>query len=357
MKRLILERVCCLLATASAASLLLSGVGAAGGATVDTPPPAKKNPAAHWAFKAPIRPAVPVVVDRPGLRNPIDAFVVARLQKENLGLAVEVDKTTLIRRLSLDLIGLPPSIEQVDAFLADTSPGAYEALVDRLLGSPHYGERWGRLWLDAARYADSDGFEKDKPRFVWHYRDWVVNALNRNLPYDRFVIEQIAGDLLPNATDSQRVATGFLRNAMLNEEGGVDPEQFRMDGMFDRMDCIGKSVLGMTIQCAQCHTHKYDPLTQEEYYRLFAYLNNDHESSEVAYTPAEQQLRADLLRQIRELEEGLRHQVSGWEDRLVRWEESVRGNQPKWESVECRNAGDHGERYYYSPDSSIRASS
>lgn len=357
MKRLTPERVCFLFATAAAASLLISGVGAAGAATADTPPLAKKNPAAHWAFKAPMRPAVPAVVDRLGSRNPIDTFVVSRLQKENLGLAVEADKPTLIRRLSLDLIGLPPSIEQVDAFLADTSPDAYEKCVDRLLGSAHYGERWGRLWLDAARYADSDGFEKDKPRFIWHYRDWVVNALNNNLPYDRFVIEQIAGDLLPNATDSQRVATGFLRNAMLNEEGGVDPEQFRMDGMFDRMDCIGKSVLGMTIQCAQCHTHKYDPLTQEEYYRLFAYLNNDHESSEVAYTPAEQQLRADLLHQIRDLEEGLRHQTAGWEDRLAHWEESVRGNQPKWESVECRNAGDNGERFYYYPDASIRAAS
>ncbi len=169
--------------------------------------------------------------------------------------------------------------------MADTTADAWTTAVDRLLASPHYGERWGRHWLDAARYADSDGYEKDKSRFVWFYRDWVVNALNRDLPYDRFIIEQIAGDQLPGATQDQVVATGFLRNSMINEEGGIDPEQFRMEAMFDRMDAIGKSVLGLTIQCAQCHSHKYDPITQEEYYRLFAFLNNDHEAQPVVYTP------------------------------------------------------------------------
>ena len=186
---------------------------------------------------------------------------------------------TLLRRLSLDLIGLPPTLAEVDAFLADDSARRLRA--SRSSGcsaSPHYGERWGRHWLDAARYADSDGFEKDKPRYVWFYRDWVIDALNRDLPYDQFVIEQIAGDLLPDATQDQIVATGFLRNSMINEEGGIDPEQFRMEAMFDRMDAIGKSMLGLTIQCAQCHNHKFDPLTQEEYYRLFAFLNNDHEA-------------------------------------------------------------------------------
>jgi hypothetical protein len=264
---------------------------------------------------------------------------------------------TLLRRLSLDLIGLPPSSEEVDAFLFDNRPDAYERQVERLLASPHYGERWGRHWLDAARYADSDGFEKDKPRFIWKYRDWVIDALNRDLPYDQFIIEQIAGDQMPNPTQDQIVATGFLRNAMLNEEGGVDPEQFRMDGLFDRMDCIGKSVLGLTIQCAQCHNHKFDPLTQEEYYRLFAFLNNDHESSIVAYSPAEQQLRADLLRQIRDLEEGLRHTTPDCEQRLADWEASVKNDQPEWVTVECRNIGDNGERFYYYADGSIRAAS
>jgi len=184
--------------------------------------------------------------------------------------------------LSLDLIGLPPAIEEVDAFLKDKSKNAYEKQVDRLLASPHYGERWGRIWLDAARYADSNGFEKDKPRQVWFYRDWVIGALNRDLPYNQFIIDQIAGDLLPGAGQDQIVATGFLRNSMTNEEGGVDPEQFRMEAMFDRMDAIGKAVLGVTIQCAQCHNHKYDPIAQKEYYQLAAFFNTQEEVNIVA---------------------------------------------------------------------------
>ena len=194
---------------------------------------------------------------------------------------------------------------------------AYERAVDRLLASPHYGERWGRHWLDAARYADSDGYEKDKSRFVWFYRDWVVNALNRDLPYDRFIIEQIAGDQLPGASQDQVVATGFLRNSMINEEGGIDPEQFRMEAMFDRMDAIGKGILGLTIQCAQCHTHKYDPITQEEYYRLFAFLNNDHEAQPVVYTPEQLRTVAELSRQIREVEARLRHTTPDWRARMA----------------------------------------
>ncbi|HVQ31819.1 MAG TPA: DUF1549 domain-containing protein, partial [Vicinamibacteria bacterium] len=216
----------------------------------------------HWAFVPPVRPPLPASV----ARHPIDRFVLARLDNEGLVPSPEADRVTLLRRLSLDLVGLPPTAEEVDAFTSDRSPDAWTKQVERLLASPHYGERWGRLWLDAARYADSDGFEKDKPRSVWFYRDWVVNAFNQDMPYDRFVIEQIAGDLLPHPTESQLVATGFLRNSMINEEGGVDPEQFRMEAMFDRMDAVGKSVLGLTIQCAQCHNHKFDPLKQEEYY-------------------------------------------------------------------------------------------
>ncbi len=311
----------------------------------------------HWAFKAPVRPALPDPKKRGWAKNDLDRFVLSRLEHEGLAPAPEADRTTLIRRLSLDLVGLPPTVEEVDAFIADKSPEAYRKVVERLLQSPHYGERWGRLWLDAARYADSDGFEKDKPRFVWAYRDWVVNALNRDLGYDRFVVEQIAGDLLPGATDEQRVATGFLRNAMLNEEGGVDPEQFRTDGLIDRMECVGKAVLGLTIQCAQCHTHKYDPVTQEEYYRMLAFLNNDHESSRIHYLPSEQMAANDLGRGIRDLEEGLRHSTPGWEQRMAAWEESTRGNQPAWQAVECRNAGDNGERFYYHADGSIRAAS
>ena len=198
----------------------------------------------HWAFVAPVKPSPPRVTDRVWIRNPIDAFVLARLKKEGLNLSPEADRTTLLRRLSLDLTGLPPTPQEVDAFLADKSEKAYEKQVERLLGSAHYGEKWGRQWLDASRYADSNGFEKDMARNVWFYRDWVINAFNRDLPYDRFIIEQIAGDMLPNPTQDQIVATGFLRNSMLNEEGGIDPEQFRMEAMFDRMDAIGKGILG-----------------------------------------------------------------------------------------------------------------
>lgn len=315
----------------------------------------KKSRTDHWAWKAPVRPTFPG--GSPVAQNPIDAFIFARLAQEGLSPSPPADKVTLLRRVYLDLIGLPPTPAEVDAYLADRSPDAYRKVVESLLKSPHYGERWARHWLDAARYADSDGFEKDKARFIWSYRDWVVNALNRDLPYDQFVIEQLAGDLLPNSTQDQQVATGFLRNSMLNEEGGADPEQFRMDSMFDRMDAIGKSILGLTIQCAQCHNHKFDPISQEEYYRLFAFLNNDHEASMVSYTPEQERQRADLLRQIRDLEEGLRHVTPGWEERMARWEDSVKGDQPEWQVVPAVHEGERGERFYYYPDGSIRASS
>jgi hypothetical protein len=316
-----------------------------------------KDPQKHWAFKAPVRPNVPEVKDRKWARSPIDNFVLAGLEKESLKPSPEADPVTLLRRVSLDLIGLPPTIAETDAFLADKSADAYEKQVERLLNSPHYGERWGRHWLDAARYADSDGFEKDKPRFIWAYRDWVINALNRDLPYDRFIIEQIAGDQLPDSTQENLVATGFLRNAMLNEEGGVDPEQFRMEALFDRLDCIGKSVLGLTIQCAQCHNHKFDPLKQEEYYRLFAFLNNDQEASLVIYSPAQQMQVANLSRQMHDLEAGLRHITPDWQERMNQWEDSVKNDQPDWEVVRCEHVGENGERFYYYDDGSIRAAS
>jgi Protein of unknown function (DUF1553)/Protein of unknown function (DUF1549)/Planctomycete cytochrome C len=311
----------------------------------------------HWSYVPPTRPLVPEIPDTKRARNAVDRFILAKLEQEHLKPTPEADRLTLLRRLSLDLIGLPPTLAEVDSFLADKSPGAYTRQVDRLLASPHYGERWGRLWLDAARYADSDGYEKDKSRQVWFYRDWVTNALNRDMPYDQFVIEQIAGDELPHPTQDQIVATGFLRNSMLNEEGGVDPEQFRMEAMFDRMDAIGKSVLGLTIQCAQCHNHKYDPLTQEEYYRLFAFLNNDYEANIAVYTPDEQRRRADLFRQIHEIEAGLQHRSPDWSERMTRWEEGVRGDQPTWTVV--RPAPEDlipgGQKHYLLADGSILA--
>ncbi len=311
----------------------------------------------HWAFQAPKKPKLPAVKNETAVRNAVDRFVLAKLEREGLPPSPSADRVTLIRRLTLDLIGLPPTVEEVDAFLADQSEQAYARVVERLLQSPHYGEKWGRFWLDAARYADSDGYEKDKPRDVWFYRNWVINALNRDMPYDQFVIEQIAGDLLPNPTQDQLVATGFLRNSMLNEEGGIDPEQFRMEAMFDRMDAVGKAVLGLTIQCAQCHDHKYDPLTQEDYYRMFACLNNAHEGSVTVYTPEEEMRRAQLFRRIAEIESELQHETPDWRDRMAVWESSVTAEQPKWTVVtpfeEDLTTG--GQKYLPREDGSVVA--
>lgn len=311
----------------------------------------------HWAFKAPAHPAAPTVSNKKWPRTPIDNFVLAKLDTEKLKPSPEADKITLLRRLSLDLIGLPPTPEEVDAFVADKSSNAYAKQVERLLASPHYGEKWGRFWLDAARYADSDGFEKDKTRNVWFYRDWVVNAFNDDLPYDQFITKQLAGDLLPNATQDDIVATGFLRNSMVNEEGGIDPEQFRTESMFDRMDAIGKSVLGLTIQCAQCHNHKFDPISQEEYFKLFAFLNNDHEAKRIVYTPDQQMRVANITREISDLETGLRHRTPDWEQRMARWEESVKTNQPNWTVlrpvVEDITTG--GQKFLPQPDGSFLA--
>ncbi len=235
----------------------------------------------HWAFIPPVSPQVPTAPPAaapvaPPV-NPIDHFVRSRLQAAGLAPSPEADRATLIRRVHLDLVGLAPRPEEVDAFLADASPDAYERLVDRLLASPHYGERWARRWMDLARYADTNGYEKDRPRSIWPWRDWVVKALNEDLPFDQFTIEQIAGDLLPNPTLDQRIATGFHRNTMINEEGGVDPLEFRFYSMVDRVHTTATTWLGMTMACAQCHTHKYDPIEHKEYFQFMAYLDNADE--------------------------------------------------------------------------------
>ena len=319
----------------------------------DWPESAAGNPGKdHWAFKSPVKGPLPAVSDPKWVRTPIDAFILARLDREGLKPSIEADRITLLRRLHFDLTGLPPTIAEVDAFLADKSPDAYDQAIERLLKSPHYGERWARHWLDAARYADSDGYEKDKSRQVWFYRDWVINSLNGDKPYDQFVREQIAGDLLPNATQDEIVATGFLRHSMLNEEGGVDPEQFRMDAMFDRMDALGKAVLGLTIACAQCHNHKFDPTTQDEYYRLFAYLNNDHEAQRVVYTPEEQQKIAGIRKNIQKIQAELRKKTPDWAERMAKWEAAL-PKPPTWEVVRLTNMGDNSQRYIEQPDGSI----
>jgi hypothetical protein len=267
----------------------------------------------HWAFVAPRWPDLPTVKDARWPRNAIDRFVLARLENEGLSPSPEVDRYVLIRRLYLDLVGMPPTPAEAAAFVADRSPDAYEKLVDRLLASPLYGERWARRWLDLARYADTNGYEKDRPRSIWPYRDWVIAALNADMPFDRFTIEQLAGDMLPTqGADAprspglaQKIATGFHRNTMLNEEGGIDPLEFRFHAMTDRVATTGTTWLGLTIGCAQCHTHKYDPISQKEYYQFFAFLNNADEPELALPSPAVTARRKEILARIAALEADL----------------------------------------------------
>jgi len=232
----------------------------------------------HWAFIAPQQPKVPEVADKAAVRNPIDNFIIARLAKDGLKPSPEADKATLIRRAALDLTGTPPTPQEVDAFVADQSPSAYEKVVDRLLASQRYGERMAVQWLDFARYADSNGFQSDTSRQMWPWRDWVIGAFNRNLPFDQFTIEQLAGDLLPNATRDQIVATGFNRNHRLNGEGGRIVEEWFAETVIDRVETTGLTWLGLTLNCCRCHDHKYDPISQKEFYQLFSYFNSNDEN-------------------------------------------------------------------------------
>src|SRR5262249_55270876 len=219
-------------------------------------------------------PRLPAVRGAGWVRNPVDRFVLARLEKEGLSPSPEADRATLIRRLSLDLTGLPPSPEEVDEFCRDRRPGAYGQLVERLLASPHHGEHLARHWLDLARYADTNGFRLDNHRDMWPWRDWVIGAFNANMAFDRFTVEQIAGDLLPRPTLAQRVATGFHRNTMVNYGGGSDPAEYLAKAVIDRVSTTATVWLGTTLACAQCHDHKYDPFTQKDFYRFYAFFHN-----------------------------------------------------------------------------------
>jgi hypothetical protein len=255
----------------------------------------------HWSYAKPVRPPLPAVHNTTWPRNSIDDFVLARLEAEGLLPATEAERAVLLRRVSLDLTGLPPTPQEVDAFLADPSPEAYERVVDRLLASPHYGEHQARYWLDQARYADTNGYEKDDRRTIWPYRDWVINAFNRDLPFDQFTIEQFAGDLLPGATRAQQIATGFHRNTMVNTEGGTDDEEFRVAAVVDRVNTTMEVWMGTTFGCAQCHNHKFDPFSQTEYYQLFAFFNNteDHgkdNAPQLELPTPEQAVRLQALR-------------------------------------------------------------
>jgi hypothetical protein len=234
----------------------------------------KRPGADHWAFQAPKRARLPQMANSSWAKNPIDLFILDKLNRSKLSPSPEADRAALLRRVSLDLTGLPPTPKELDEFLNNRAADAYERVVERLLQSPHYGERWGRHWLDLARYADTDGYTIDAPREIWKYRDWVIEATNNDMPFDQFVVEQIAGDLLPNPTNSQLIATGFHRNTPSNYEGGIDFEQYRVEAVADRVATTGAAFLGLTLACARCHDHKYDPITQREFYQLFAFLNN-----------------------------------------------------------------------------------
>ena len=249
----------------------------------------------HWAFTVPQSPAVPAVRNTAWVRNPIDSFVLSRLESEGLQPAPEADRAVLIRRLSIDLTGLPPTPQEVDAFVASTDPMAWEQLVDRLLSSPHYGERMALPWLDAARYADSNGFQQDGDTWQWIWRDWLVSALNQDLPFDQLTIWQLAGDLLPDPTTEQKIASGFNRNHLLNGEGGAIPEEQRWVILFDRMETTATTWLGLTLNCAQCHDHKYDPLTQRDYYSLLDGFNRVPESGTPQYFSSRIRVAAPFL--------------------------------------------------------------
>lgn len=289
----------------------------------------------HWAFIPPKRHTLP----GKSALSPIDRLVDVERVQTGLAASPEARPEILCRRVWLDLVGLPPSTEEVDAFVQDYQTRgmtAYTALVDRLLASPRYGEKWARLWLDAARYADSDGYEKDLPRQQWAWRDWVIQAFNQDKPYDQFIIEQIAGDLLvkpgqtPREQQDLKVATGFLRNSMVSEEGAIIAEQYRKEGMFDRMDCVGKAVLGMTLQCAQCHTHKFDPITHQEYFQLFSALDNTYEAVTRVYEDADLTLIEKIKQSTVDLDRSAKFQQATWEQDLAAWSQQMTATATPW---------------------------
>ena len=317
----------------------------------------------HWAFNAPQHPTPPDIHDPSWVRNPIDAFILRKLEAEGVKPAPEADRLTLLRRLHLDLTGLPPTAAEVEAYEADQRPNAYDQAVDRLLASPHYGERWGRHWLDLARYADSDGYEKDTIRpWAFRYRDWVINAFNSDQPFDQFTIDQLAGDLLPDATDAQRVATGFHRNSLTNREGGVDPEEYRIVAAVDRTNTTGSVWLGLTVGCAQCHTHKYDPILQREYYGLFAFFNGVDDVDHAVPLPGEVDAYTSLKAEHDAAHAPLTAALEAY-DRQIRpalqaaWEKEAAIKLPRWVPLEPKSTTSaSGATLEILPDQSIRVS-
>jgi hypothetical protein len=289
--------------------------------------------AGHWAYQRPQRPKPPALSGTTWGHNEIDQFVLARLQGEKLAPAKSADRYTLARRLSLDLTGLPPTIDQVDRFLADKSPQAYEHLVDELLKSPRYGERWAAMWLDLARYADSAGYADDPPRTIWLYRDWVIRALNQNKPFNQFTIEQIAGDLLPEPTPAQLTATAFHRNTLTNSEGGTDDEEFRNVAIVDRVNTTLQVWMGTTIRCAQCHDHKYDPISQEEYFQFFAYFNNSQDADRRDESP----LLTRVTEEMEQRKATLLEEIVETRTKLIPSDAQLQAQQTSWKQVSQRN--------------------
>ena len=286
---------------------------------------------AHWAFTPPQKAALPSA----GTAHPVDAFVVDRLKQEQLAPSPRATDAALCRRIYLDLIGLPPSPQELQEFALR----GVDATIQKLLASERFGEKWARHWLDLARYSDTNGYEKDLQREQWAWRDWVIESLNKDMPYDQFLIEQLAGDLLPNATQSQLIATGFLRNSMINEEGAIVAEQFRMVEMFDRIDCIGKSVLGLSTQCAQCHSHKFDPIAQDEYYGMFSYLNNSYEAQSWVYSPEQLTQIAEIQKKIAAAEDRIRAERSTWEAEFNAWSASLNEKRIAWTPLDTIEMG------------------
>ena len=324
----------------------------------------------HWAYVKPVRPAIPSVRLASWPRLPIDRFVLAELERSGLAPSPEAGKAALLRRVTLDLIGLPPTRAELDAFLSDSSPDAYERVVDRLLASPHYGERWARPWLDLARYADTNGYEKDNRRAIWKYRDWVIDALNRDMPFDQFTIEQIAGDMLANATTDQKIASGFHRNAMTNEEGGTDPDESLYEVLVDRTNTTATVWLGSTLGCAQCHNHKYDPFSQQDFYRVLSFFaNTDYDSRKFGdgtryfestldlASPEQESARKQLQGEIDQLDRTLTTLTPELAEAQERWEQSVRAAEQSWTPLAPdASSATNGVVLAAQPDGSVLAS-
>ena len=323
----------------------------------------------HWSYVAPVRPEAPEVSNSEWPKNPIDNFILAKLTKEGLKPSPEASKTTLIRRVYLDLIGLPPTPAQVDAFVADRSPNAYEKVVDQLLASPRYGERWARPWLDLARYADSNGYEKDRQRTAWEYRDWVIRALNQNMPFSEFTMEQIAGDMLPHPTQDQLIATGFNRNSMLNQEGGIDIDEYYWYSLVDRTNTTASVWLGSTLGCAQCHNHKFDPFPQKDYYRFLAFFSNSEHFAEGTGdrwmmepnlplpNPEQEKESKAIQSKIDRLQAALKTQTPALDAEQQAWERQLTAADEQWSAVQTTQAvSAGGATLKMLPDASILAS-